>query len=670
MAKPLIAFTALLAFLFLLPGPLAAGSQGLELTLEASPRTPDPGQRVEIRIGLKNTSASAVSPGSINVLAGGKLIDKVETPGLEPGAGFIHRLAWTAGPGGRVRIEARLEGLPVAETWVRVREGSAGSGGGIDVALAWLASPPTGCLGQGPWTAQVGLANRGKRTSRPGTLLFLVNGKTADQAPIPALAPGQQLLLSFTWRGARVGPNRLTAELDQKASRGDTDPANNRITQEFVFRKCQPDLTPVSLKLEGRPEPGRRPLRAKAVIANQGGVAAESFRVNFLVDGEEIGGFDLGRLGPGRRRAVKIDWMPPRPGTYTLAVEVEAAPGEGEVETANNRRETTFSTLDDMADLALVRPDLPLNLCFGKDPIKIRTEILNRGRKESGRTELVLRKGTKVLADKTLEPLPPGGSMFVDLEWAPPEIGSYRLFLVLDPGDLIEESNENNNSTLVQVRFRDCRPDLIVSSVRVGDVLGPDEDSRRLVFSVHNRGGRISEPTLAAVLIDEQKVAELEVKPVQPAASNQYETTLPRLRTGRHELRIVIDPKDAIEEVSKANNDYQRQLESRPGEVDLTLSGLSLEPAAPLAGKPLLIKVRTVNNGSGVARVEVAFRVDGREIGRKFLSGLWTRSSKEVVLELAQAPEEGSSLEAVVDPDNLIVETDESNNSLKISLFR
>lgn len=665
MIKTRIVPVLLPVLLFWLAVPLAAG-QGLELSLEVSPRNPEPGQRVEIRIGLKNNSSKAQAPGAVTLLVGGETIERIKTPSLEPGAEIIHRLAWKAGPGGQVRIEARAQGAPPAETWIRIQQSPAK--GRIDVALSWLASPPTGCLGQGPWTAQVGLINKGDSPSHPGNLLFLVNGKTADQAPIPALGPGQQLLLSFTWRGARLGPNRLTAELDQEAARGDVEPSNNLITQEFVFRKCQPDLTPVSLKLEGRPEPGRRPLRAKAVIANLGGVAAESFRVRFLIDEAEIGGFDLGRLEPGRRRAVRIDWMPPRPGTYTLAVEVEAAPGTGEVELGNNRREARFATLDDLPDLALERPDLPLNLCFGPDPVRIRTEVINRGRKESARTEVALRQGTQVLLSKTLESLPPGGSVVLDLEWKPPQSGSYRLFLVADPGDLVEESNENNNTALVQVRFRDCRPDLIVSSVRVADILGPDEDSRNLVFSAHNRGGRVSEPTRAAILIDERKVAEVEVGPVQPSASNQYRVTLPRLPDGAHGLRIVIDPEGKLEEMGKANNGFARQIEFRSGQVDLSLGGLSLEPSPPRAGEPLRIRVRVINSGSGTARVEVGFRLNGREVGRKFISGLWTKSAKEVVLELAQAPEGISSLEVVVDPDDLILETDEKNNSLKMNL--
>ncbi len=590
-------------------------------------------------------------------------MDRFDPPSLQPGESYLYRLHWAADRIGRVRLEARLEGAPIAESWVEIKKESAAK---TDVALSWLASPPTGCLGQGPWTAQIGVVNKGTATSREGSLLFLVNGKTADRAPIPALSPGQQLLITFTWRGARPGPNRLTAELDQEAAREDSDPDNNRIVQDFVFKKCQPDLSPVSLKLAGKVEPGRRPARATAVIANLGGVAAEFFRVRFLIDGKEIGGFDLGRLEPGRRRAVKIDWMPPRPGTYTLAVEVEVTSGTGEVERANNRREVVFTTLDDLPDLTLVRPDLPLNLCFKEDPIRVRTEVINRGRRISDRTEIVLRNGTRVAASTKLEPLPPGGSVFLDLEWKPRERGGYRLFVVVDPGDLVKESNENNNSVLVQVRLRDCRPDLIISSVKVADRLGAEESSRRILFSVHNRGGRTSPKTKAAVMIDDERILEVAVEPVQPASSRQYEAVLPRLKSGPHNLRILADPEGEVEEISRGNNDFVKRIESQPGRVDLRIAALTTDPAVPVPGSPLKIKARVANDGAGVKRAEVAFKLNGREIGRKFLSGLWAKGEKEVALELDGAPEEISSLEAVADPDNLIEETNEGNNSLKI----
>ncbi len=662
----------LLASLILvcLAGPSWAWAQepdALELGLEAVPSRAEADQRIEIRVSLTNRSGSKQQPGQVLIKAGEEALDRFTPPVLKPGEEYLRRLFWKASGSGRVRLEAVLAGARPAERWIEIE---AGKPGRMDLALSWLATPPQGCLGQGPWTAQVGVVNKGTLPSREGGLLFLVNGKTADQARIPVLQPGQQLLISFVWQGARSGPNILAAELDQEGTLGDMDPSNNRITQEFIFKKCQPDLVPVSLKLEGKAEPGQRPARATAVIANLGGVAAEVFTVRFFIDGSEIGSFNLGRLESGRRRAVKIEWMATRPGTYTLAVEVETPPGVGELDPENNRRELRFTTLDDQPDLALERPKLPLNLCFNEDPVIIKAEVVNRGRKASPQSQVALRQGTRTLVQEKLEPLPPGGSAVVNLEWKPESPGSYRLFLVVDPVGRIDESNENNNDALIQIRLKDCRPDLIVSSVRVADRIGPDKDSRKVLFSIHNRGGSVSAKTKAVVQVDGEKVVELEVGPIQSSSSSPFEAILPDLEGGERRLRIVVDPEKKIDELNRRNNDYAKKIAVSAGRIDLAVLEVITEPAVLIPDKPFVIIARVANLGAGAGRVEVAFKMDGREIGRKFLSSLWAKAEKRVRLEVEQAPRDKVLIEAVVDPDNLIHEKNENNNSSSLPAAR
>ena len=651
-----------------LAGPLSALAQDrdlLELGLEAEPVRVQVDQRIEIRVSLTNRDASPQKPGQVQVWAGKKVIDKFTPPSLRPGEKYLHRLFWKAAQSGEVRLEVRLAGSKSAGRVVRIEPRAPER---RDLALSWLATPPKGCLGQGPWTAQVGVVNRGTAPSREGSLLFLVNGKPADRARIPVLQPGQQLLISFIWRGARSGPNTLSAELDQEATKGDEDPSNNKIIQEFVFKKCHPDLSPISLKLDGKPEPGLRPAKATAVIANLGGVPAEAFTVRFYVDGVEIGSFNLGHLEPGRRRAVKVDWMPTRPGTYKMVVEVETPPGTEELEKENNRRELSFSTLDDQPDLALKKPRLPMNLCFSNEPVIIKAEVENRGRKASEKTIVALREDTEILAQEKLASLPPGGTAVVDLEWKPEKPGNYRLFVVIDPARKLDESSRNNNDALVQVRIKDCRPDLIVSSVRLSDRVGPDEDSRKLMFSVHNRGGSVSAKTRAVVMVDGRKVTELEVGPVQASSSDQFETVLPVLEGGERLVRIVVDPEGKLDEFNRRNNDYSKKVLVQSNRIDLTILQVTTEPAVLTPGKPFAIVALVANKGAGSGRVEVAFKMDGREVGRKFLASMWAKAEKTVRLEMDKAPPQAVLIQAVVDPDNLLGESDEQNNSAQVTV--
>ncbi|MBW1712055.1 MAG: hypothetical protein JRJ59_02755 [Deltaproteobacteria bacterium] len=650
---------AWLTLAFFWAGPAQAASLALDISV--SPDQARAGQQVQIQVNLTNQGQSPARPGALTVLAGGQIVSQVKTPALKPGQSFVHRLVWPARGQGRVAVEARLQGVGRARTELSL---VARPEGGPDLALSWLMAPPQGCLGQGPWTSQVGVVNKGRVPSSPGRLLFMVNARTVDQAKLPPLEPGQQLLISFTWRQALPGPNTLSAELDQEAARGDLDPTNNFIRQEFVFKKCQPDLVPVKLKLAGPVEPGRRPMRATAVIANLGGAPAEQFRVRFLIDGREIKSVSLGHIGPGQRRSVKADWMPASPGVYRLTVEVEAGPGPEEIDLTNNRRQIEFRTLHDLPDLSLSRPKIPSNICLDKAPISLKTEVTNSGRKRSPAAEVALRDGVKELARQRIDPLLPSQSRPLTFAWNPAQTGSFRLHLVVDPEDKISEVQETNNSKLLLIRILKCGPDLSLSPLSLPAEIGPEAADRRLRFTVANRGRSACPPTTVVLKLDGQEVLTRQLERLEPNQSRRITFDFPLRKAGRYRLEAVVDPQDKVGDINRGNNVYETVLPVRPPDVDLALEDISLEPDRPQAGRPLTIIAQVANRRRGVSRVKVAFKVNGREVARVTLAGLWSKATKRATCQTI-APSPGRAVvTVVVDPENRLVETDETNNSL------
>jgi hypothetical protein len=105
-------------------------------------------------------------------------------------------------------------------------------------------------------------------------------------------------------------------------------------------------------------------------------------------------------------------------------------------------------------------------------------------------------------------------------------------------------------------------------------------------------------------------------------------------------------------------------------EPDLTVYGFSLEPSPPMANQPMTITMTVANEGGVEATdVHVILIADGDNIGEEVLSSLPAGTEKDTLF--TWIPSEGShSLTAVVDPDDKVDESDETNNQIteKISV--
>jgi len=650
--------------------PAAAPGAGpdLSLSLAVEPNVARIGQQVRLVVRLINAGARPLETAELVLEAGGRSILRRRLGPLGANQTWVEGLTWRPEGPGKIRLEARLEGPagPRAEAWLEVLSGPTGQ---PDLKLRWAETPSRGCLGQGPWTAQVVVSNQGQATSAAGRVNFLVNGHQITWAELPPLAPGREQWISFSWPGARHGANTLAAELDARAARDDFSAADNRVVAGFSVEECRPDLVPVELKLLGPVEAGKKPLKAEATIANQGAGEAVQVRVRFLINGSEIYSISLARLEPGQRRPVQVTWMPPRAGTYWLRVEVDAERGVLEANENNNSRQIQVATAEARPDLQVKPSGLPANLCLTREPVLVKMIVANLGRQSSPATQAALREGPRELGRRELGPIEAKSSREIEFFWTPAKAGQYQLTLVADPDNRVAESNEDNNHQVVRVAVRDCRAELILTAPRLPASLPAGPNPGALTFRLFNSGRAEAHQVSLVLKANGQPVAHRTIDLIRPAQAVSVDFDWSPQAPGRYLIEAAADPEGRVEEADKDNNRLQAWLEVEPPAGDLRVEKVTLNPAQPQAGQPLEITAEVVNDSPRpIHDVRVDFLVNGRPAGQKMIEGMWAQGRKKVSLRLEAAPEGDLSLMVQVDPANKHPERDETNNASRLEV--
>ncbi len=658
----------LLLWLLLWPASIQAAESGpMALALSVSPTEVSQGEAVRVELKAINRSRNAIPTGRLIIRAGEETIFEGSLPGLKPQETYVQTLVWRPQyQADRLIIEAEAAGA-VAQARIKVKASAAGR---PDLSLGWGSVPSRGCLDGGPWSAQVLVTNRGQAPARPSQLKALVNGQPVSAVDLPSLAQGQQELLTFTWSQARLGGNTLVVELDRATSEDDFNPADNRLVKSFIVEECRADLIPLSLKVLGPVEAGRKPMWAEAVIANRGGGVARQAEVRFLIDGVEIRAVRVSELKPDQKRTIRVSWMPPQPGTYRLEVVVDAEGGILEANETNNTRQISFTTQTALPDLVLARPIIKRNLCLDQKPILIRTEVTNVGSRPAGPFEVVLRQGYEELAQRRIAGLNPQEKVGVRFAWNPPRPGNYKLFLVVDPKNHLSEANEDNNHHVLGLSVEDCRPRLTLVSPTMPPRINPGPQGQTFVFRVFNGGQRPAEKVEVVVRVDGREALRRSIARLRAGESQKIFLDWVAEEPGFHEVEVIIDPDKKIEQADRSGGAFRARVEVLPPGADLTITDLRVEPEAPKKGHPLTITAVVANQGQALVHgaVEVLFFINDKKVGRSLIEGLRAKEKKKIVHTVDEAPAGSMTVSAQVDAEGRHPETDETNNLYRIEI--
>ncbi|HNQ90137.1 MAG TPA: CARDB domain-containing protein [Verrucomicrobiota bacterium] len=276
---------------------------------------------------------------------------------------------------------------------------------------------------------------------------------------------------------------------------------------------------------------------------------------------------------------------------------------------------------------------------------------------------------------KVTETLAAGATRAIPFSW-PVVLGNHRLTAIADDiEDRIVESAEDNNAKSVlvypeQVNF----PDLVIDQLSWSEgtaavTLGWGQPTT-LNALIANRGAAAAGGFSVSFYVDGEFLSRAIVPGLlAQAGSNTIEVAAPYVPTaGDHLVSVLVDgPIRHVLETHENNNSARLQLPTvRIAYADLQVAAIGINPESGRVADTATLEVRAqVTNTGGTSvftPVEVAIYIDGAFRGRRVIESLAAGGSEWVSIDWT-ATAGDHDLRATVDPENVIVEANESNNT-------
>lgn len=304
------------------------------------------------------------------------------------------------------------------------------------------------------------------------------------------------------------------------------------------------------------------------------------------------------------------------------------------------------------------------------DEVTFSTTVENDGSNRSEAFDVAFLVDDATQSTVRVDPLDTGASREVTSEVWTATGGHHEIRAVVDAGDEITEVDEDDNvvGTNVTIPAVEGR-DLEVFDVERTPSPTIEGDETEFTARVRNRGTNATGPTtlvfdLDGDRLDEVSLPALDTYEVAELTSGNWTAAL-----GNHTIRATADPDDAVDEVNESNNAMASTFEVISPPPNLDLADLATDPAVPGPGDQTVARATVVNEGETASDPSVVrFHLDGDLLGEESLPSLDPGESASVSSSAWSFDDVGEhTVRAVVDPDDGIVEGDETDNEREIA---
>ncbi len=283
-------------------------------------------------------------------------------------------------------------------------------------------------------------------------------------------------------------------------------------------------------------------------------------------------------------------------------------------------------------------------------------------------------------ADAVLPPMGPGAIVTVTVYWdSKDKPGPHTLFAVIDPDGAVPELAEGDNQAAVAVAVQPA-PALADLEVQAPDLaVSPAQPSSlpadlAISVAVRNLGHADAEavavelrtgPAQGGTVVERKTVAI-------PGRSGAVVNFVYRLTApGTTTLRVAVDPDNTVPEDREDNNTASRDVSTGPSldlavaDADLSISGTAFT-GNDVTFKAVVHNLGTVDSPPAAVRFVVTDGTTRREIGRSTVLLAAGQSAERTVPWRVDL--EGSlHLEVTIDPESLVPEADEGNNTASLA---
>ena len=292
---------------------------------------------------------------------------------------------------------------------------------------------------------------------------------------------------------------------------------------------------------------------------------------------------------------------------------------------------------------------------------------------------------TNYIALKRYLTLSPGQSETVKCYAVQPSAGTSTWIIKVDPDNKVIESNETNNTKNITLTIADSsqtpgKPDLIITGF-VQDPPNPKAgESWRFEISIKNigtldayfpKGSDVMATKTSGSFSGISHNTNLTISPGDTFKKAQYGG----LKTeGTFPVEFKVDPQNVVNESNENNNGKLGNYTVLPqgGNPDLIITNITVDTSTPTT-QGFNLNVTLKNQGTGAVNLYTSTQFIVKSINTNYiaLKRYLTLSpgQSETVKCYAVQPSAGTSTWIIkVDPDNKVIESNETNNTKNITL--
>ena len=250
------------------------------------------------------------------------------------------------------------------------------------------------------------------------------------------------------------------------------------------------------------------------------------------------------------------------------------------------------------------------------------------------------------------------------MSWVVDETDKINLTLKADCYNQVDESNESNNEYIFSIHVE--RPDFVLNDLSWSF----NGNSLLLTANVSNIGASSKLKVPVEITVNGTNFTKVFRKYIYELHANESESisfTISNPPSGNLSVKALVDPDNIVNELNESNNEWQISLNIRY--PDLIVRTLEMD-RQPVSGGEVNLKAEVENIGGPVndAHICVEFYANTTKISRvcKHLS-LAENETANFTTKYSVIPG-NYTLKALVDPSNIILEENESNNELGINV--
>lgn len=372
---------------------------------------------------------------------------------------------------------------------------------------------------------------------------------------------------------------------------------------------------------------------------NRGIISYDSYYLLLKVNGETV------QNVTATTSIITLQWTANETGTFSIEIEVQPI-GVYDADLFNNKVTETLKVTAPDLYLSVVAPEI----VDAQSSFTISISIKNQGDGLASGFSLIARYADQIQTKQGLN-CDPGKTLTYTFTFTASKNETY-LYVKVDPDDIIQESDEQNNefnrSILVRV------PDLRVSINAPSDA--PVNEKQTIQVTVRNIG-EIKGTGKVSVLVDNTTILSktVTVEPKKTTSLTAYYTATKDKYTEGSSFTIT----------AKVETDFGTDTKIAIVRVvapDLTVNSIEI-PAEVVLGEETYVTVKVKNTGDHKAGAfTLKLQCGGTTIGTATFESLSAGAS--VAKSFKWTPQQLGTytFEAIVDPENKVVEWNESNN--------